>query len=141
MTANAIPEARLQAQARPAAAIPFARSFYWAVQRELWENRLIYLAPVGVGALFLCGFAISTIHLPQKMRAIMALDPIHQRPALAVHYDIASGLAMLVMMVVGTFYCLDALYGERRERSTLFWKSLPVSDTMTVLPKASIPSL
>jgi len=31
------------------------------------------------------------------------------------------------------------LYGERRDRSTLFWKSLPVSDTTTVAAKATIP--
>ena len=37
------------------------------------------------------------------------------------------------------FYCLDALHGERRDRSILFWKSLPVSDLTTVLAKASIP--
>jgi ABC-2 type transport system permease protein len=41
--------------------------------------------------------------------------------------------------VVGVFYSLDALYGERRDRSILFWKSLPVSDVTTVLSKASIP--
>jgi ABC-2 type transport system permease protein len=40
---------------------------------------------------------------------------------------------------VGVFYCLDALQGERRDRSILFWKSLPVSDRTTVLAKASIP--
>jgi ABC-2 type transport system permease protein len=37
------------------------------------------------------------------------------------------------------FYCLDALHGERRDRSILFWKSLPVSDLHAVLAKASIP--
>jgi ABC-2 type transport system permease protein len=31
------------------------------------------------------------------------------------------------------------LHGERRDRSILFWKSLPVSDVTTVLAKASIP--
>ena len=41
--------------------------------------------------------------------------------------------------IVGMFYCLDALHGERRDRSILFWKSLPVSDLTTVLSKASIP--
>ena len=46
---------------------------------------------------------------------------------------------MLTAMVVGLFYCLDALNGERRDRSILFWKSLPVSDTTAVLAKASIP--
>ena len=46
---------------------------------------------------------------------------------------------MLTTFVVGVFYCLDALHGERRDRSILFWKSLPVSDLTTVLSKASIP--
>jgi ABC-2 type transport system permease protein len=46
---------------------------------------------------------------------------------------------MLTAMIVGVFYCLDALHGERRDRSILFWKSLPVSDTSAVLAKASIP--
>ena len=43
------------------------------------------------------------------------------------------------MFIVGVFYCLDALHGERRDRSILFWKSLPVSDLTTVLSKAIIP--
>ena len=54
-------------------------------------------------------------------------------------YDFIAGLLMLTAMVVGLFYCLDALNGERRDRSILFWKSLPVSDTTAVLAKASIP--
>ncbi len=46
---------------------------------------------------------------------------------------------MVTAFIVGIFYCLDALHGERRDRSILFWKSLPVSDLTTVLSKASIP--
>ena len=42
-------------------------------------------------------------------------------------------------LIVGIFYSLDALYGERRDRSILFWKSLPVSDLTTVLSKLTIP--
>jgi len=48
-------------------------------------------------------------------------------------------LIMAVTFFVALFYCLDALYGEHRDRSILFWKSLPVSDAATVLSKASIP--
>jgi len=40
---------------------------------------------------------------------------------------------------VTLFYCAEALHSERRDRSILFWKSLPVSDLITVLAKASIP--
>ena len=48
-------------------------------------------------------------------------------------------LIMFTAFLVALFYCLDALYGERRDRSILFWKSLPVSDLTTVLSKAAIP--
>jgi ABC-2 type transport system permease protein len=114
---------------------------YWSVRRELWENRSIYIAPLVAAAVILFGFLISTIYLPGKMRAALALDPSKQREALAMPYDIAAGLIMLTALVVGVFYCLDALHGERRDRSILFWKSLPVSDLTTVLSKASIPLL
>jgi ABC-2 type transport system permease protein len=73
------------------------------------------------------------------MRAAAVLDPMEQRQAIAMPYDIAGGLMMLIVTILGVFYSLDALYGERRDRSMLFWKSLPVSDTLTVLAKASIP--
>ena len=54
-------------------------------------------------------------------------------------YNIAAGLIVVTAFLVGFFYCLDALHGERRDRSILFWKSLPVSDRTTVLAKAGIP--
>lgn len=41
--------------------------------------------------------------------------------------------------LVAIFYSVDALHGERRDRSILFWKSMPVSDLTTVLSKATIP--
>jgi ABC-2 type transport system permease protein len=59
----------------------------------------------------------------------------------ALPYVIAPSFVLLAMFLVWVFYCLDALYGERRDRSILFWKSLPVSDLTTVLSKAAIPLL
>jgi ABC-2 type transport system permease protein len=50
-----------------------------------------------------------------------------------------AAVVMLTAFVVGAIYALDALHGERRDRSILFWKSLPVSDLTTVLAKAAIP--
>jgi ABC-2 type transport system permease protein len=73
------------------------------------------------------------------MRAIQALDPMHQRAAIDEPYMMAAGLLMGTAMVVGAFYSMDALHGERRDRSILFWKSMPVSDLTTVLSKAAIP--
>jgi ABC-2 type transport system permease protein len=47
----------------------------------------------------------------------------------------AMGLLVAVLGFVVFFYCLGALYDDRRDRSILFWKSLPISDTSTVLSK------
>tara|TARA_R110002072_G_scaffold31735_5_gene97534 strand:- start:16806 stop:17738 length:933 start_codon:yes stop_codon:yes gene_type:complete len=40
-----------------------------------------------------------------------------------------------VLWVVIIFYLLGALYDDRKDRSVLFWKSMPVSDAMTVASK------
>jgi ABC-2 type transport system permease protein len=132
---NAVPES-FEAQRVAPAVMPATRPMVWSVRRELWENRSIYIAPPSVAGLFLFGFLISTIHLPAKMRAASALDPAEQHKLLTQPYFMAAGLMMLTTIVVGVFYCLDALHGERRDRSILFWKSLPVSDFTTVLSKA-----
>jgi ABC-2 type transport system permease protein len=112
---------------------------YWSVRRELWESRSIYGAPLAVAGLFLFGFLIGSIHLRDKMRAALALDPMRQHELIVQPYNLAAVLIMFTTFVVAVFYCLDALHGERRDRGILFWKSLPVSDLTTVLSKASIP--
>jgi ABC-2 type transport system permease protein len=115
------------------------RPFYWSVWRELWENHSIYIAPLIVAAFEVIGFAISTIGLADRRRAVLLLDPAHQRAAIEQPYDLAAMMMIFIVFIVGVFYCLDALHGERRDRSILFWKSLPVSDLTTVLSKVSIP--
>jgi ABC-2 type transport system permease protein len=115
------------------------RPMYWSVRRELWENRSIYIAPLIVAAFEVIGFAISTIGLAERRRAVLLLDPAHQRAAIEQPYDLAAMMMIFIAFIVGVFYCLDALHGERRDRSILFWKSLPVSDLTTVLSKATIP--
>ncbi len=115
------------------------RPMYWSVRRELWENRSISVAPLLVAALLVIGFSISTIGMPQRRQVVLTLNPVQQRAAMELPYKIASSMLILTAFIVGFFYCLDALHGERRDRSVLFWKSLPVSDLTTVLSKAGIP--
>jgi len=116
------------------------RPFYWSVLRELWENRSIYVAPLIVAAVQVFGFAISTIGLAERRHTVLLLDdPVKQRAAIEAPYDIVAMMMIFVVFIVGIFYCLDALHGERRDRSILFWKSLPVSDLTTVLSKLIIP--
>ncbi len=135
---SAVPESFDTQRAAPAI-VTVTQPLYWSLRREFWENRSIYLAPLGVAAVFLFGFMISLFHLPGRVRSLSALTPAQQHDAIALPYDIAAGALMLTAIIVAVFYSLDALYGERRDRSVLFWKSLPVSDLTTVLAKASIP--
>src|ERR1044072_5415094 len=118
---------------------PTPQPFYWSVCRELWENRSIYVAPILVAIVVLFGFLVSTIGLPERRREVLLLDSAKTRAAIEVPYNMAAFMLILTAFVVGVFYCLDALYGERRDRSILFWKSLPVSDLTTVLSKVTIP--
>jgi ABC-2 type transport system permease protein len=115
------------------------RSLYWSVRRELWENRSIYVAPLIVAAVVLFGFLVSTVGMPHRRQAVLSLDPTHQRAMIGMPYDVAAMMLIFTAFIVGVFYCLDALHSERRDRSILFWKSLPVSDFITVLSKASVP--
>jgi len=121
------------------ATMPETRPMYWSVRRELWENRSIYIAPLVVAAVVLFGFLISTIGMPGRRRALLMLAPEQQRATIGMPYHLAATMLILTAFIVGVFYCLDALHGERRDRSILFWKSLPVSDRIAVLSKSSIP--
>jgi ABC-2 type transport system permease protein len=112
---------------------------YWTVQRELWENRYVYIAPLAVAAVFLVGNLISMVHLPAQMRQLSGVAPEQYREAILKPYKIANAFLMGTYILVTLFYCSEALHSERRDRSILFWKSLPVSDLTTVLAKASIP--
>ena len=133
------PEAAADVPAAAPAVLRATRPLYWSVRRELWENRSIYVAPLAAAAVLLFGFLISTMTLPRRMQAVLALDPARQRATVTMPYNVIAGLLVVTALMVAVFYCLDALHGERRDRSILFWKSLPVSDLTTVISKASIP--
>ena len=111
---------------------------YWSIRREIWENRSIYAAPVVTACIMLFGFFISLYYVAASdQRRDGATGKLHG--VMEMPYDMTAGLILVTAFLVGVFYCLDALYGERRDRSILFWKSLPVSDRTTVLAKAAIP--
>jgi ABC-2 type transport system permease protein len=115
------------------------RSFYWSVWREVWENKSIYIAPLIVATVILAGVLMSCGRLPGLRRNALLLDEARRRAAIELPYNVVAMMLIVTAFIVGLFYSLDALYGERRDRSILFWKSLPVSDLTTVLSKAIIP--
>jgi ABC-2 type transport system permease protein len=125
---NTVPASPLESQVTAPTVVTAGRRMYWSVRRELWENRSIYIAPLTAAAVCLFGFLIG-----------LAISPVHRHEPLDKAYGFAAALVMGTGFIVGIFYSLDALYGERRDRSILFWKSLPVSDLTTVLSKLAIP--
>jgi ABC-2 type transport system permease protein len=131
---NALPQSSGPQTVATAMPSPFY-VFYWSVRRELWENRSIYLAPLAAAGVALVGFFL---HLPFKSQVISA-HFANQREALVMPYSVTVTLILGAAFIVSIFYSLDCLYGERRDRSILFWKSLPVSDTIAVLSKTVVP--
>jgi len=131
---NAMTESSIQSQGMARA----ARAMYWSIRRELWENRSIYIGPLAAAAVFLFGFVINMVTMRRRIDASL-LDSAQQHDLLATRYELSAAMIMGTALIVGVFYSLDALYGERRDRSILFWKSLPVSDLTTVLSKLTVP--
>jgi ABC-2 type transport system permease protein len=117
------------------------RPFYWSLRRELWENRSIYIAPVAVAAIVLFSALMSLMRLPEgavPFDRLTEIGPNYLRMAGLSLYGVIAAILAITAGIVGWFYCLDALSGERRDRSILFWRSLPVSDVTTVLSKVLV---
>ena len=136
---NSIPESSLAGQESAAEAMSATRPYYWSVRREVWENRSIYIAPLAAAGVAMLGFFAGLFSLPRCVQTQEHESSAHNFLMMVMPYGHTAWLLLIAAFVVGVFYSLDALYGERRDRSILFWKSLPVSDLTAVLSKASIP--
>jgi ABC-2 type transport system permease protein len=137
---DALPPSALEAPAAAPAALSATRPLYWSLRRELWENRSLYVVPLATAAVVLFALTVRAgVLLPGRMRALPALDALRQQSSLASPFSMLASMVIVLTYIVAAFYCIDALHGERRDRSILFWKSLPVSDVTTVLSKAAVP--
>jgi ABC-2 type transport system permease protein len=127
-----------ETQAASAVLSARVRPLYWSLRRELWENRSIYIAPIAVAAIVLVAALINIVRIPEgsvPFQRLLEISPEYLRVASIGLYGGIAAILGITAGIVGWFYCLDALHGERRERSVLFWKSLPISDMTTVLSK------
>ena len=112
------------------------------LRRETWEHRGLIWAPLITAAVIALTALLSTsftgsvqINLDgkeQELFTTLAADLSHQRQLFAVWLGALVIPQMIVAMIVLVFYALDSLYNERKDRSILFWKSMPVSDAETV---------
>lgn len=115
------------------------------VRRELWEHRSLIWAPLVVAALFVSmavlsvffdgNVSISVDGKDEQFFALLEADPVVRGQMFAVWMGALALPQFGIGLILIFFYLLDCLYAERRDRSILFWKSLPVSDAATVLSK------
>lgn len=129
------------------------KTMKWLLRREFWEHKgSMYFAPLVVAALMLAamvgslifGKAVRVFNVEVNGAQVDGAAVIHGLPLemqaklaqiATSGYLFVSAPLFLMLGVVVFWYCLGALYDERRDRSILFWKSLPISDEMSVLSK------
>jgi ABC-2 type transport system permease protein len=115
---------------------PHVRLFYTLARREFWEHRSLWIAPAVVMALLLLCALLT--HGALQIDASDTSEWLDPQVKTIVFALAQWGLTIphyLVMILVLNFYLLDCLYAERKDRSILFWKSLPVGDGVTVASK------
>ena len=123
--------------------------FKWLLQREYWENRGgFFWAPLITGAIIVgLNLILAVIGSIAARRSMGSSGFVFDDDTDAHQIGQALGamgdgmllggviVACVVLAFVVFFYALGSLYDDRRDRSVLFWKSLPVSDTHMVLSK------
>ena len=112
------------------------------VRRELWEHRAIYIAPLVIALVMslmsLTGqVTISAFGHEVDLAIIGASSAgeIERQAAITAILMVFTSIFVLGAWILMIFYSLDALYAERRDKSILFWRSLPVTDAETVISK------
>ncbi|MFP7721637.1 hypothetical protein [Lysobacter sp. A3-1-A15] len=135
--------------------------FQLLLKREYWEHKGGFLwAPLVAGGISLLltlmaivlgliaarraiadgdmeidGIQVNGLDIGQLTQRMSAEDMAEMAQGLDLTLLLSSSWPFIVLAFVVFFYCLGALYDERKDRSVLFWKSLPLSDTQTVLSK------
>ena len=111
------------------------------LQRELWEHRSIYVVPIVVAILMTLASLTGQVSIDGMEHVDMGIVGASNMPDNAravVLSGIMIGLSttfVFAMWILTIFYVLDSLYAERKDRSILFWRSVPSTDFETVLSK------
>jgi ABC-2 type transport system permease protein len=127
-------------ESTPGARIGAGGTLAMLVRREFWEHRALWIAPLVVAALMVVSAFVASVKF-RLTHADMHPDGSDGMTMFSVMQSAVSMPLSLVTLIVLSFYLLDCLYAERKDRSILFWKSLPVSDNLTVLSKLLVALL
>ena len=160
----------LPAAPRAAVAAPHAtHTFKLLLKREFWEHKGgFFWAPMVAGGIFLLlslmgigvgemaarkipdhaevnldggSYRISGLNLGQLTEKMTTEELRQVGGAIDLSLLMSASWPLMVLAFVAFFYCLGSLYDDRKDRSVLFWKSLPLSDSATVLSKVASVAL
>jgi ABC-2 type transport system permease protein len=117
------------------------RTQFTLLRRELWEHRSVYVVPAVVALITLLTSWTSQVTIAEFEHLDIGIVGAANLPenvrAAAISFSMI-GLSVsfiIAMWILTIFYALDSLYTERKDRSILFWRSVPVTDFETVLSK------
>jgi ABC-2 type transport system permease protein len=136
-------------------------TFPMLLRREFWEHKSLWIAPlvwIGLILIFSTWGVIQThgdgvdamigTHGVDQMdlndrdreqlQNAIKLPDDKKQSFFAFSFLAFFGLISVFMTIVVFFYLIDCLYTERKDRSILFWKSMPISDTSVVLSKLAV---
>lgn len=134
------------------------KKMIWLIKRELWEHKDGFVTAPMIVALLLVGVMAAWVFARVGLHSNMGLyindvevsissSNLSASQVGAVSSSISSGYSFISFLLFGLngfvvfFYCLGSLFDERKDRSILFWKSLPTSDASTVLSKVLTATL
>ena len=113
------------------------------IRREIWEHRSIYVTPMVIAIIVTLGVFAMLIFASGFAAELDAVifgatniaGETERKAALTGFFLGTSWVFLIALAVLTVFYCLDSLYAERKDKSILFWRSMPVTDAETVISK------
>jgi ABC-2 type transport system permease protein len=113
------------------------------LKREIWEHRSIYVTPLAIAVVMslvsIAGLVTVSAFDDKVRMAILGASNIvgdnERQAAMTMFFLGTSWVFLLTLAILTVFYSLDSLYAERKDKSILFWRSLPITDAETVVSK------
>lgn len=113
------------------------------IKREFWEHRSMWVTPVAIASIVILATLTTLVFAGDFAKeldlAIFGAQNIagdmERKAMLSGFFVMSSPLFLLGLVILMVFYTLDSLYAERKDKSILFWRSLPVTDAETVISK------
>lgn len=119
-------------------------TFIALLKRECLEHKNIWIVPVillVIAILMKLSLSFGNISVDFDLPEKLKLDDVRS----SIFNGVTAGMlnfmhfiVLISMIIVSIFYALSSLYNERQDESVLFWRSLPISDSMTVASKTFI---